>query len=59
MADTFSLDEGDREALLHGHGEMSKTDLNMTPRKQPLVGDTEIAEQEVWEAIAYYEPLLR
>jgi hypothetical protein len=31
----------------------------MTPQKQPMVGDTEIAEQEVWEAIANYEPLLR
>ena len=59
MADTFSLETADRETLLHGHGEMSTTDFNMTPQKQPLVGDTEIAEQEVWEAIANYEPLLR
>ena len=59
MAETFSLDAKDRQVLLRRHGEISKTDFNMTPLKQLPAGNPEISEQEVWEAIAYYEPLLR
>ena len=59
MAETFSLDAKDRQVLLRRHGEISKTDFNMTPVKQQANENLETSEQEVWEAIAYYEPLLR
>jgi len=59
MAATFLLDIPDRDELLRQHREISSTDYNKTPEVREQAFDIDGAEQEVWEVISYYEPLLR
>ena len=59
MAETLSLDTPDREELLRQHREVSSTDYNKTPEVREQAFDIDGAEQEVWEVVLYYEPLLR
>jgi len=59
MAEIFSLDIPDRDALLREHREISSTDYNKTPEVRAQAFDLDEAEQQVWERIAHYEPLLR
>ena len=59
MAATFLLDIPDRDELLRQHREISSIDYNKTPEVREQAFDIDGAEQEVWEVISYYEPLLR
>jgi hypothetical protein len=58
MAEIFSLEIADMDELLRQHREVSSTDYNKTPEVRAHSFDVEGAEQEVWEGISYYEPLL-
>jgi len=59
MAAIFLLDIPDREELLRQHREVSSTDYNKTPEVREQAFDLDEAEQEVWEGVSHYEPLLR
>jgi hypothetical protein len=59
MAETLSLNIPDREELLRQHREVASTDYNKTPEVREQAFDIGGAEQEVWELVSYYEPLLR
>ena len=58
MAATFLLDIPDRDELLRQHREISSTDYNKTPEVREQAFDIDGAEQEVWEVVLYYDPLL-
>jgi len=58
MAKIFSLAIPDRDALLRQHREIASTDYNKTPEVREQTFDLDAAEQEVWEGVSYYEPLL-
>ncbi|MDX2456147.1 MAG: hypothetical protein QNL87_01430 [Gammaproteobacteria bacterium] len=58
MAEIFSLDIPDRDELLRQHREISSTDYNKTPEVREQTFDLDEAEQEVWEVVSNYEPLL-
>lgn len=59
MAATFLLDIPDRDELLRQHREISSTDYNKTPAVREQSVDLDAAEQQVWERVSYYEPLLQ
>ena len=59
MAATFLLEIPGRDELLRQHKEISSTDYNKTPEVREQSFDLEAAEQEVWERVSYYQPLLR
>ena len=47
MAETFSFDIEDRDALLSQHHEISKTSYNVTPVKRQSTLDTEREERRI------------
>jgi hypothetical protein len=59
MAETLSLDIPERDELLLQHREVVSTDYNKTPEVREQAFDIDEAEQEVWEGVSHYEPLLR
>jgi len=59
MAETFSLDIYDRDALLQRHHQASSIIYNKNPRRMEIAFDLDEAEQVVWEGISHYEPFLR
>lgn len=58
MAETFSLDVRDRDALILQHRQTSSTihNANLNPAKAAF--DLDEVEQVVWDRISHYEPLL-
>ena len=46
------------DELLQRHRDVSSTDYNKTPEVREQAFDIDGAEQEVWELVSYYEPLL-
>ena len=59
MVEGLGLRIDDIDRIRQGHSELRGTIFNENPRKKTIDIDFDYAEEPVWEAVAFYEPLLR